>query len=226
MLSLNIPLRVFRVSLAMPAFVDGIGRGKVSLIRLRRNRIDLAYSKAVSTAKGMSIGGASDDNGPRDDHTVGPCSAACQWCLCPLDASTHCIPLGRIWGEFTAFQRFLWEIDELECRWMALLNARPGLSYITVDWDQRLTAASVQRIARFVTKQNSKDFVFDDDVADGDAYGGSQGVHGNVRNQHVSDDEVAERNNTQLALEEADYRRAMRIKACGQYHCGLYTVKE
>ena len=205
----------------MPAFVDGIGKAKVSLVRLRRNRVDLAYSKAVSTAKG--IAGASDDSGP-GDHTVGPCSVECHWCLCPLDASTHCVPLGRNWAAFTAFQRFLWEIDELECRWMALLKARPGLAHIAVDWDQRLTAASVERIATFVTKQNSSDFAFDTDVVDGDSGSQSkhQGVHGNVRNQHVSDDEVAARNNTQLALEEADYRRAMRIKACSKYHCGLY----
>lgn len=57
------------------------GRERVAFLRIRRNRLDLAYSKFVSVShRGLTS--------TEDDYTLGPCSTACEWCLCPLDAAT------------------------------------------------------------------------------------------------------------------------------------------
>lgn len=119
----------------VPAFLSFLGREKVKLVRLRRNRLDLAWSKAHSRSTapaGTGVEGA----GSGSTVAGGPCSSACVWCLCPLDAATLCLPPGSVWGRLSYFQQFLWEADELECQWQSIIASNPKLQTLEVRLNQ------------------------------------------------------------------------------------------
>jgi hypothetical protein len=217
-------------SLLTQAFVDSLGKENIGIVRLRRNRIDLAYSKAVSTAKqGLYK--------QEDERVLSPCSAACVWCLCPLDAETTCVPLGNEWALFTPFQRFLWEVDELECQWQMLLKHHPGLSYVEVDWQDKLSPSNLQTIARFIGMINMEDVLAfaqehttPQPQPEGvDQENEKQGVESQNKinvsniagyNHHVTNHN--EKNVTLLKLQDEDYRKRLGITSCNDFYCKLW----
>jgi len=52
----------------------------------------------------------------------GPCGSRCVYCACPEDQRV-CLPVkAPLWRKFTVYMRFLWMVDEVECRWNAFLR--------------------------------------------------------------------------------------------------------
>jgi len=72
---------------------------RMAVVRLRRARLDTAMSYAVKRKKD------------------GPCGSRCVYCPCP-EEQRSCLPVPvQLWRKFTVFMKFLWMIDEVECRW-------------------------------------------------------------------------------------------------------------
>ncbi len=42
------------------------------------------------------------------------------------------------------------QVDEVECLWQTLINSRPNLPFLQVDWDKHLSAPDLLTIARFI----------------------------------------------------------------------------
>ena len=76
----------------------------MTLLRLRRSRLDTASSYALKRKKD------------------GPCGTRCLYCICP-EEQWHCLKVSSSqWRRLSVFQRFLWMTDEVECRWRAFLD--------------------------------------------------------------------------------------------------------
>jgi hypothetical protein len=112
----------------IPALIDVLG-DRAKFIRLRRNKLDIAYSYAQK-------------NG-------GPCTSRCIFCLCPLDAAARMPVEGSTWGKLSIFQQYLWFVDELEGQWQTVLRRNPEINYIEVNWDAKLTHTDFARMAAF-----------------------------------------------------------------------------
>eukprot|EP00039_Didymoeca_costata_P005760 m.84360 g.84360 ORF g.84360 m.84360 type:complete len:410 (-) comp12962_c0_seq2:829-2058(-) len=200
------------VSLSLfPAFHSYFGsRRQVKFVRLRRNRIDLAWSKAVSSTSKTSNQklGAS-----RAFRTAGgPCSEKCTWCLCPLDAATMCLPPGKLWSQLTFFQQFLWEIDELECQWQKFLLARAELDlpvdYLDVDWDTEITTKHIASIADFIN------------IGEINRTAAQQYILQNKAvNQHVNS--TTQKNISELLTQDKEYRILLGATNCDTYTCSF-----
>eukprot|EP00051_Salpingoeca_urceolata_P032807 m.17519 g.17519 ORF g.17519 m.17519 type:complete len:398 (-) comp5479_c0_seq1:54-1247(-) len=113
----------------LPALADVFG-DRARFIRLRRNRLDTAWSFAQKRG--------------------GPCTHRCVYCLCPLDPATRCPVRGEAWNSLSVYQKYLWFVDEVECQWQALVGSRPHLKTLEVEWDKKLTPAHMHTIAEFV----------------------------------------------------------------------------
>ena len=114
----------------VPALADILG-DRAKFVRLRRSRLDTAYSFTPKSA--------------------GPCQVQCKYCPCPLDAYSRCpVPMGREWNMLNTFQQYLWAVDEVECQWQALLRSRPHISRIEVNWDSVIEPEVVKRVADFI----------------------------------------------------------------------------
>jgi hypothetical protein len=113
----------------IPALSQVLGK-RARFVRMRRNRIDVAYSFAQ---KGQ-----------------GPCSPTCKFCLCPLDPLVRCPVDGLIWRSMSVFQQFLWFVDELECQWQSFLSSSPDEVVVTeLNWDKAITGADLLMVAKF-----------------------------------------------------------------------------
>ena len=118
-----------QIALGMiPALIDVLG-DSAKFVRLRRNKMDVAYSYAQK-------------NG-------GPCTHRCIFCLCPLDAAARMPIPGGLWEELSIYQRYLWFVDELEGQWQAVLRRSPGINYIEMDWDKKIEPEEFARLADF-----------------------------------------------------------------------------
>jgi hypothetical protein len=112
----------------IPALSQVLGK-RARFVRVRRNRIDVAYSYAQ---KGQ-----------------GPCSPTCKFCLCPLDPLARCPVDGLIWRSLSVFQQYLWFVDELECQWQAFLASAPADTIFTeINWDKAITGADLLKVAK------------------------------------------------------------------------------
>jgi len=189
-------------SFVLRQLVEVLGPARIGLIRLRRNRIDLAFSKLVSV---QSVGLTEAD----DAVEIGPCASACVWCFCPLDAATVCLPLGRAWSRMTPFQKFLWEVDELECVWRSFLQRGPPLRTIDVNWTQAIGTAELSRIAAFVGIPFASAVTSD-----------AKGVRdAHARNAHVNRSHLERKNRTELLRQAAAYQTLLKPVRCDDYAC-------
>jgi len=103
--------------------------GKVSILRVRRERIALALSL-------MALGPENEDSWSypwvKDDGTkigkLAPGSSfgprtSLRWFPTPWDAHVLLKPKSVAdWNRLNRFQKYLWYVDDMECRWQALLN--------------------------------------------------------------------------------------------------------
>jgi hypothetical protein len=100
---------------------------RMKAVRLRRARLDTANSYTMKRKKD------------------GPCGTRCFYCLCP-DEQRSCLHVkADLWRRLTVFMRFLWMVDEVECRWHAFLaDSNPvslAASGSTSPWVPRLTSS-------------------------------------------------------------------------------------
>lgn len=112
----------------VPALIQILG-DSAKFIRLRRNKLDVAYSYAQKAG--------------------GPCTARCIFCLCPLDSATKLAVTGDIWEQFSVYQKYLWFVDEVEAQWQSLLLEYPDINRVELDWNKTLTPEHFTTIAHF-----------------------------------------------------------------------------
>lgn len=191
------------LSLAAPLHTF-LGQHRTQFIRLRRKRLDVAWSKTVSAS---DIG----EHATPGASVGGPCSAACVWCLCPLDAATICQPAAKQWHRLTVFQQFLWEVDEVECQWQSLLASRPELQYIDIDWEDEVTAQHLRSIATFVELGPLPDPVAARFIR-------PPPQHNPHINAHVKPG-GRQKNMTELLQQDQQYRTVLEAKECNAFYC-------
>ena len=169
----------------LPGLAQMLGK-QVRFVRMRRNRLDVAYSYAQ---KGE-----------------GPCSPACIYCLCPLDAIARCPVDGQTWGMLTLFQQYLWFVDELECQWQALVHNEPGIVRTDLNWDKSISGEQLLMVAKFsgmdkaVLRNETKKETKRD-------------------NDHVKSGSRSTKNYTAMAAEAHQYRKLLGLKYCDTYSC-------
>lgn len=112
----------------VPALIQVLG-DRAKFIRLRRNKLDVAYSYAQKAG--------------------GPCTARCIFCLCPLDAVARLAMTGNLWESLSVYQKYLWFVDELEAQWQSTLKEYPTINHMELDWDKKLTPEHFTEIAHF-----------------------------------------------------------------------------
>lgn len=104
-----------------PAFLQTAAPGAVRILRMRRDR----HASALSL---MALGSADEDpwgTAPRLHR---------RWFPVPGDAFTRLSLPRDAWKNFNRFQRWLWYVDDVECRWQALKRAFAGrFAYMEVS---------------------------------------------------------------------------------------------
>lgn len=187
-------------SFLLGQLVDVLGPHRLGFVRLRRNRIDLAYSKMVSVrAEGLQE--------IEDDFGFGPCAQSCVWCFCPLDAATVCLPPGSVWSKMTPFMRFLWEVDELECLWRLVLQNAPSLRTLEVNWSDKISATHLEAIANFLG------------IPFATSANRDESTNTSARNTHVTNSHRAAKNMSDLRLQDQAYQQLLRPVRCDEYAC-------
>lgn len=98
----------------IPALIELIHRrnsGRVKVLRLRRDRIQTALSL-------MALG-------PPEEDPWSSSSAAGnkRWFSAPSHAHVRLRVSGDMWGSMNRLQRYLWVVDDLECRWQCLIRS-------------------------------------------------------------------------------------------------------
>lgn len=105
----------------LPTLIDVVPRGSIRILRVRRDRIATALSL-------MALGVEEED--PWGIHPK-------RWFPVPTDAHVRLHVDSHVWNhELNRFQKWLWYIDDVECRWQALKHsARHSFSFLEVNID-------------------------------------------------------------------------------------------
>lgn len=100
-----------------PVLLDLLPTGSVRLLRFRRDRLATALSlMALGPEMEDPWGGSSNSHDKTSEKPGRLCSR--RWFPTPWDAHVRLSP-GR-WDSMNRFQRWLWYVDDVECRWHAL----------------------------------------------------------------------------------------------------------
>jgi hypothetical protein len=97
----------------VPALLDAVPRGSLRVLRLRRDRVSAAASLM---ALGPPEGDPWADGGSGTRRRWFPHG--------PGAAMTRLRVREGVWATFNRFQRWLWYVDDVECRWQALVAGR------------------------------------------------------------------------------------------------------
>jgi hypothetical protein len=125
---------------------------KVKFIRLRRDRLDTAFSCTVHHGGAVRLhtrASFSVNDANIKHHLDGPCTQRV-WALCPFDASVQLLPRGDTWHRLSSFQRNLWFIDEMEAQWVALRRSFPDIPYTEVNWRDKITTDTFSHIGSYL----------------------------------------------------------------------------
>jgi len=206
-----------QASLFMFALADLLGARRVRFLRVRRNRLDLAYSKWVSVTNG---GTKSPEFSEEDDVSLGPCAADCAWCFCPIDAASVCVPLGSVWARLNPFQKFLWEVDEIECQWQKLVNdASPRFRTLEVNWTDSFAREDLLKIALFINVTTPEAAAAVASTAPENSQSQSTIFKHKRKNEHVDRAGRAAKNITHLLELDYEYRQLLKPRQCDVYVC-------
>lgn len=96
-----------------PALLRGVAPGAIRVVRLRRERLATALSL-------MALGPAEED--PWGEAV----RARRRWFPLPTDAFVRLRVSVSDWEQLNRFQRWLWYVDDVECRWQALKREFAG----------------------------------------------------------------------------------------------------
>lgn len=103
-----------------PALVKSLPPGSVRILRLRRDRIATASSF-------MSLGPEGQDPwGPTNPGVKAHDDIARRWVPKPTDVITQLRVPKESWKKMNRFQRWLWYVDEMECRWQSMRDSCDG----------------------------------------------------------------------------------------------------
>jgi len=124
-----------------PTFIDTLPRNSVKILRVRRDRIQTALSL-------MALGPESQDPWVG----VGP-TLPLRWFPSPKLWFVRLRPTDQTWASLNRFQKYLWYVDDLECRWQALKRSHHGeFQYLEVQVESLIQfngAEEYHRIAQF-----------------------------------------------------------------------------
>lgn len=103
---------------ALPAIIETLPIGSIRVLRFRRDRVATALSL-------MALGREEEDpwGATQSDLESAPTSRR-RWFPTPDDKLTRLA--AHNWTSFNRFQRWLWYVDDVECRWQALRHGMRG----------------------------------------------------------------------------------------------------
>lgn len=99
-----------------PAILSELPRGAVRVVRLRRDRIATALSLMALGPENEDPWGATS----RDTQQQPATSINKRWFPKPRDPFTRLEVSEAAWSRLNRFQRWLWYVDDVECRWQAM----------------------------------------------------------------------------------------------------------
>lgn len=104
----------------LPSIIEELPPGAVRVLRIRRDRLATALSL-------MALGPECEDpwGATSTSETSAP-SVRRRWFPVPSDAHTRLHVAPATWRTFNRFQRWLWYVDDVECRWQAMLASARG----------------------------------------------------------------------------------------------------
>lgn len=103
-----------------PALVRALPAGRVRIVRVRRERVATAVSLMALGPEEEDPWGASSRNVSGWD--VADATLNSRWFPRPTDAFVRLGVSTEAWGRLNRFQRWLWYVDDMECRWQALVH--------------------------------------------------------------------------------------------------------
>lgn len=102
-----------------PALVEKLPKGTVRVLRMRRGRIATAVSLMALGPETQDPWGATTERG--EDSNLGLADPVNRrWFPKPTDAMVRLRVDETTWARLNRFQRWLWYVDDVECRWQAL----------------------------------------------------------------------------------------------------------
>lgn len=103
---------------ALPSIIEVLPAGAVRVLRFRRERVATALSL-------MALGSEEEDPwGATQEMLNSAATSKRRWFPTPKDKLTRLAV--QNWGSLNRFQRWLWYVDEIECRWQALRYGMAG----------------------------------------------------------------------------------------------------
>ncbi|KAJ8904438.1 hypothetical protein NDN08_000956 [Rhodosorus marinus] len=123
-----------------PILLKLLGSKTFAVVRIRRDRIQQALSL-------MALGPESEDPWSEDSESLSR-----RWFPRPSDVHVKLRPDQRVWNSFNRFQRYLWLVDDTECRWQSL-KREYAFDYLEVQMESLLQLNGVEqyeKIAAFV----------------------------------------------------------------------------
>lgn len=98
---------------SLPFIIAAAPPASVRVLRLRRDRVASALSL-------MALGPAAED------PWAGGVVNNRRWFAAPTHAHARLHVASDVWGRWNRLQRWLWVVDDVECRWQALLHGMHG----------------------------------------------------------------------------------------------------
>lgn len=108
-----------------PSLVEKLPEGTVRVLRMRRDRIATAVSLMALGPESQDPWGATTERG-EDGKLKSADSVNRRWFPKPTDAMVRLGIDQTSWARLNRFQRWLWYVDDVECRWQALRRGFGG----------------------------------------------------------------------------------------------------
>ena len=136
-----------------PSLITHLPKGSVRIFRLRRERIATAVSLMALGPEKEDPWGATND---RDSHgnLISAPIVSRRWFTRPFDGMTRLNISDAAWNSLNRFQRWLWFVDDVECRWNALRHQQAGqFSWIESSLEELTVldgGRNIQQMADFI----------------------------------------------------------------------------
>ncbi|CAN8075349.1 unnamed protein product [Agarophyton chilense] len=109
-----------------PTLVNALPEGSLRIVRVRRDRISTAVSLMALGPELEDPWGATTNTNFTNNATsltLSPPTVSTRWFPRPTDAFVRLNVSPQAWISLNRFQRWLWYVDDIECRWQALQYA-------------------------------------------------------------------------------------------------------
>lgn len=136
-----------------PALIEELPALSIRVLRMRRDRIATAVSLMALGPEREDPWGSTEERDARGRFTKAP-SENRRWFPKPTDAMVRLQVSTQVWSKLNRFQRWLWYVDDIECRWQALRREYEGkFSWLEVELESLGVldgGAGWERVADFV----------------------------------------------------------------------------